>query len=131
METSKDLRTAYKNLEFQIENVFETLANGKFYDFLTTALFHAQVPVDELDEDERIQALFDVGSIVELPCIEYYSYSSYSQKSASVIGVEDGYVHIIEDDESLITDSIKFRYLTTASKINLIRDLEDYTHYKQ
>jgi len=126
METSKDLRTAYKNLENRIEDTFDNLAEGKFYDFLKTELLKAGVPVEELDEEEMIQTLSDMGSIVELPCIEYYSASSYRQKSAAVMGVSDGNIYIIEDNESLITDSVKFRYLTTVSKINLVQSLEDY-----
>ena len=127
METSKDLRTAYKNLESRIEDTFDNLTEGKFYDFLTNALVKEGVHVDELDEDEMIQTLSDMGIITELPCIEYYSTSSYSQKSAAVLSIEDGYIHVVEDEESLITDSIKFKYLTTVSKINLIQDLEEYT----
>lgn len=126
METSKDLRTAYKNLESRIEDTFDNLTEGKFYDFLTNALVKAGVPVDELDEDEMIQTISDMEIITELPCIEYYSTSNYIQKSAAVLSVEDGYIHILEDEESLMTDSIRFRYITTVSKINLIQDLEEY-----
>ena len=127
METSKDLRTAYKNLESRIEDTFDNLTEGKFYDFLTNALVKAGVSVDELDEDEKIEEISNMDIIVDLPCVEYYSASTYKQKSAAVISVEDGYIHIVEDDENLITDSVKFRYLTTVSKINLIQDLEEYT----
>jgi hypothetical protein len=126
METSKDLRSAYKNLENRIEDTFDNLTEGKFYDFLTNALVKEGVHVDELDEDEMIQTLSDMGIITELPCIEYHSAPSYRQKSAAVLSVEDGYIHILEDEESLITNSIKFRYLTTVSKINLVQSLEDY-----
>lgn len=128
MKTSKELRTAYKNLEADIEESFDALTESTNYDFLRKVLANAGESVHEMDEDEMVERIDDMELQVHLPCIQYYSVNKYKEISGMVLNVQDGMLYVLEEGDDLITDIVKFRYLSLTSRISLIIDLEEYNN---
>ena len=128
MKTSKELRTAYKNLEADIEESFDALTESTNYDFLRKVLANAGESVHEMDEDEMVERIDDMELQVHLPHIQYYSVNKYKEISGMVLNVQDGMLYVLEEGNDLITDIVKFRYLSLTSRISLIIDLEEYNN---
>ena len=128
MKTSKELRTAYKNLEADIEESFDALTESTNYDFLRKVLANAGESVHEMDEDEMVERIDDMELQVHLPYIQYYSVNRYKDISGMVLNVQDGMLYVLEEGDNLITDIVKFRYLSLTSRISLIIDLEEYNN---
>ena len=128
MKTSKELRTAYKNLEADIEESFDALTESTNYDFLRKVLANAGESVHEMDEDEMVERIDDMELQVHLPYIQYYSVNRYKDISGMVLNVQDGMLYVLEEGNDLITDIVKFRYLSLTSRISLIIDLEEYSN---
>jgi len=131
MKTSKELRTAYKNLEADIEESFDALTESTNYNFLRKTLANAGEAVHEMDEDEMVERLDDMELQVHLPCILYYSVNKYKDISGMVLSIQDGIVYVLEEGDNLITDIVKFRNLSLTSRISLIIDLEDYNNEEE
>lgn len=128
MKTSKELRKAYKNLEEEIEKSFDNLTEHKEYNFLRKVMEYAGEPVDEMDEDDMIDVLSNDYLHVNLLCIQYYSYNKYKDTTGSVLSITDGLVHVIEDGDGIITDSVKFRNISIISRINLLKYVEEFNN---
>lgn len=128
MKTSEELRTAYKNLEADIEESFDALTESTNYDFLRKVLANAGESVHEMDEDEMVERIDDMELQVHLPHIQYYSVNKYKEISGMVLNVQDGMLYVLEEGDNLITDIVKFRYLSLTSRISLIIDLEEYNN---
>lgn len=128
MKKSEELRTAYKNLEADIEESFDALTESTNYDFLRKVLANAGESVHEMDEDEMVERIDDMELQVHLPHIQYYSVNKYKEISGMVLNVQDGMLYVLEEGDNLITDIVKFRYLSLTSRISLIIDLEEYNN---
>ena len=128
MKTSKELRTAYKNLEADIEGSFDVLIESNNYNFLRRVLANEGEAVHEMDEDEMVERIDDMELQVHLPCINYYSVNKYKDISGMVLNVQDGMLYVLEEGNDLITDIVKFRNLSLTSRISLIIDLEEYNN---
>ena len=131
MKTSKELRTAYKNLEEEIELVFYNISESSSFNFLAKVLADAGEPTDEMDEDEMVDVLIESDLEMYLPLITYYSMNTYKEISGCVLSVEDGIIQILDGNHGAFTEIIKFRYLNTVSKINLIKELEMYNQIEE
>lgn len=131
MKTSKELRTAYKNLEEEVELVFDNIAESSSFNFLLKVLTDAGEPIDEMDEDQMLDELLRTDLEVNLPSITYHSANKWKELTGYVMSVEDGIIQVLDGISGGFTEIVKFRYLNTVSKINLIKELEMYNQIEE
>lgn len=125
---SKELRKAYKDLQVEIEKSFDTLTESNNYSFLRRVLANEGEAVHEMDEDEMVERIDNMGIQILLPCINYYSVNKYKEIAGMILSIQDGIVYVLEEGNDLITDVVKFRNLSLTSRISLIIDLEEYNN---